>query len=121
MFIHNILLCFAGNSKRSKVIVAVSVLLAATVVVITIILYFLWKWRAQPKGKIQSDRYIKSRTGKKVAKKEKSISYGFKDKSEVVIHDLQVLKLKDLILATDDFSNNNMLGRGGFGEVYKVL
>ncbi|KMS96525.1 hypothetical protein BVRB_8g202180 [Beta vulgaris subsp. vulgaris] len=38
-----------SNSKRSKVIVAVSVLLAATVVVITIILYFLWKWRAQPK------------------------------------------------------------------------
>lgn len=36
------------------------------------------------------------------------------------IQDLPLFKFKDLAIATYNFSESNMLGRGGFGPVYKV-
>lgn len=31
------------------------------------------------------------------------------------------ITFEDIVVATDNFSNTNMLGKGGFGKVYKVL
>lgn len=31
------------------------------------------------------------------------------------------ISFEDIILATDNFSDSNILGRGGFGKVYKVM
>jgi len=31
------------------------------------------------------------------------------------------ISFEDIVVATDHFSNSNMLGKGGFGNVYKVL
>jgi hypothetical protein len=35
--------------------------------------------------------------------------------------ELPFISFKDIVTATNDFSNHNMLGQGGFGVVYKVL
>lgn len=34
--------------------------------------------------------------------------------------ELPLVSFKDIVTATNDFSNENMLGQGGFGKVYKV-
>jgi hypothetical protein len=31
------------------------------------------------------------------------------------------VSFNDIVAATDNFSDTNMLGKGGFGKVYKVL
>lgn len=38
---------------------------------------------------------------------------------EVHLGQLKRFSLRELQVATDDFSNKNILGRGGFGKVYK--
>jgi len=32
-----------------------------------------------------------------------------------------IISFEDIVAATDHFSDSNMLGKGGFGNVYKVL
>lgn len=37
------------------------------------------------------------------------------------LQDLPVYKFEELVVATDNFAENNKLGQGGFGPVYKVM
>uniref|UniRef100_A0A803LL24 Receptor-like serine/threonine-protein kinase n=1 Tax=Chenopodium quinoa TaxID=63459 RepID=A0A803LL24_CHEQI len=108
-----------STSKRKIAIIVVCVTLGTAV--IATIMYFLFKWRAREKGKHTSDRYRKSKSipEKKSGKKAATNSYVFRDKTQVMIEDLQVSKLEDLIIATDGFSESNLLGKGGFGQVFK--
>lgn len=39
----------------------------------------------------------------------------------LTLQDLPVLKFETLAIATDNFSEANKLGKGGFGPVYKVF
>ncbi|CAO2823748.1 unnamed protein product [Amaranthus hypochondriacus] len=100
-----------ATSNRIKVIIAVSVILAASIV--AMIIYFLWKYRPQ------QNTYRKSKSKSVPGKKGLEESYVFRDKSQVMIDDLQVLTLEEMIIATADFNEKNVLGRGGFGRVYK--
>lgn len=36
-------------------------------------------------------------------------------------HDLKLFSFASIMAATDNFSNQNKLGQGGFGPVFKVL
>lgn len=44
----------------------------------------------------------------------------FKEDDKMGI-DVPFFDIEDILVATDNFSNANMLGRGGFGPVYKVI
>lgn len=46
------------------------------------------------------------------------LEYNFDD---VNLQDLPVYKFEELVVATDNFAENNKLGQGGFGPVYKVM
>ena len=44
----------------------------------------------------------------------------FGEKSKVTIDDLKIIKFDKLVEATENFHESNLLGSGGFGQVYKV-
>ncbi|KAJ0680509.1 putative non-specific serine/threonine protein kinase [Helianthus annuus] len=68
----------------------------------------------------RQDIYIKMST----AELEEG-GYGARENSDSIIQrdglDLALFNLSTLTIATDNFSINNRLGKGGFGLVYKVL
>lgn len=53
-------------------------------------------------------------------KKKATQPFAFGDKNQAMIDELEMLKFEKLDEATDGFHERNLLGRGGFGQVYKV-
>lgn len=41
--------------------------------------------------------------------------------SDIELQELPLFRFKDLVVATNEFSDRNKLGQGGFGLVYKVI
>lgn len=48
-----------------------------------------------------------------------AFAYAAEEDSELNLGQLKRFSLRDLQVATDNFSNKNILGRGGFGKVYR--
>lgn len=107
------------NNSRLKAIIAVSVILGTAA--IATMIWLLWRRKARPKGKLPVDRRSKSEfvSGRKVQKAATPDPTMFGDKSQVMIDDLKLLKFEKLAKATNNFNTSDMLGKGGFGQVYK--
>ncbi|XP_021726295.1 G-type lectin S-receptor-like serine/threonine-protein kinase At1g11330 [Chenopodium quinoa] len=97
-----------GDNSKQKVIIAVIVIMGTST--LAIFLYCLWRWMDQ--------RYGKTSTNNEAKWKYYRVGAGI---SHNGYHGLPLFKLKELMAATSSFSENNKLGRGGFGLVYKGI
>ncbi|KAL4639203.1 hypothetical protein ACB092_03G200500 [Castanea dentata] len=89
------------NERNLKVIITITVIIGAMAIPSTA--YFLWRWMT-----------------KKRARKNKSReSLPSKNLNNVKLHELPTFSLEELATATNNFHVAKMLGRGGFGTVYK--
>ncbi|KAK4588007.1 hypothetical protein RGQ29_019129 [Quercus rubra] len=89
------------NERNLKVIIIVTVIIGAMAIPSTT--YFLWRWM----------------TEKRVRKNKSRESLPSKNLNNVKLHELPTFSLEELATATNNFHVANMLGRGGFGTVYK--
>ncbi|KAF3954927.1 hypothetical protein CMV_019792, partial [Castanea mollissima] len=94
-----------AKERHLKVIIRISMIIGAIAILSTA--YYFWRWT----GKITefaSERKNKSR---------ESLLFDYLD--DVKLHDLPIFSLEEVATATNNFHVDNMLGRGGFGPVYK--
>ncbi|KAI4296585.1 hypothetical protein L6164_036534 [Bauhinia variegata] len=86
------------DTKRIKgVIIGVTVTVAA--ISLAASAYVAWKWTAKQAGS-SSERMIE-------------------DNIRVKLEELPLVSFEKLVIATNNFHSNNMIGQGGFGAVYK--
>ncbi|KAL9236705.1 hypothetical protein vseg_011341 [Gypsophila vaccaria] len=105
-----------SSNSRLKAIIIASVL--SGLIVVAAVIWFVWKRRAQPKSKQLPSRATRfgNQQGRYKSTPDPQL---FGDKSQVLADDLRVMKFNDLAQATNNFHESNLLGRGGFGQVYK--
>ncbi|XP_057517285.1 G-type lectin S-receptor-like serine/threonine-protein kinase At1g11330 isoform X2 [Amaranthus tricolor] len=82
--------------------------------VIAAIVWFLWR-RSRSKSLLPSLSFMNT------VKKKATQPFAFGDKNQAMIDELEMLKFEKLDEATDGFHERNLLGRGGFGQVYKGI
>ncbi|XP_074272118.1 G-type lectin S-receptor-like serine/threonine-protein kinase SD1-13 [Silene latifolia] len=97
------------ESGRRKIIIAVSVILSAFVSIISV--FYLWKWisHINGKGKRATKAFIEAQWQNIIGASGSNNDY----------KDLPLFEFTELVDATDNFSEMNKLGVGGFGTVYK--
>ncbi|KAI3862948.1 hypothetical protein MKW92_023270 [Papaver armeniacum] len=94
-------------------VIIIIVVLAATFA-ITVCAFFFWKWLAKRRGKHKKNVENKFNPGSIID--EPQVENMFGDNSD----HLKVYKFEELAIATNNFNeDNNRLGKGGFGVVYK--
>ncbi|XP_059442143.1 G-type lectin S-receptor-like serine/threonine-protein kinase At4g27290 [Corylus avellana] len=93
----------AGTKKKLVAIIAGSTLLVVGMTIVALVSY-IWKKKLRNQG-----------TTKRSRRKDYD-NEGGKEDMELPIFDLAIIAN-----ATDNFSNNNKLGEGGFGPVYKGI
>ncbi|KAL0012584.1 hypothetical protein SO802_007692, partial [Lithocarpus litseifolius] len=93
------------KERHLKVIIRISKIIGAIAILSTT--YCFWRWTAK-RREFASERKNKSR---------ESLLFDYLD--DVKLHDLPIFSLEEVATATNNFHVANMLGRGGFGPVYK--
>uniref|UniRef100_A0A0D9W9Z6 non-specific serine/threonine protein kinase n=1 Tax=Leersia perrieri TaxID=77586 RepID=A0A0D9W9Z6_9ORYZ len=93
--------------KKIRYIVMAVVPVIACLLLVTCT-YLVWKW--QSKGKQSNDE-----------KQKRSVLVKFRTSHELFKKNLesQFINFEDVASATNNFSDSNILGKGGFGKVYK--
>nr|XP_023911302.1 G-type lectin S-receptor-like serine/threonine-protein kinase At1g11330 [Quercus suber] len=94
-----------AKERHLKVIIRISMIIGAIAILSTA--YYFWRWTAKIR-EFASERKNKSR---------ESLLFDYLD--DVKLHDLPIFSLEEVATATNNFHVANMLGRGGFGPVYK--
>ncbi|KAI3471029.1 hypothetical protein Pfo_027692 [Paulownia fortunei] len=93
-----------------KIIVALVVI---GLILMSICMYFSWKWMAKQRGKKRAILLGKAGASDSV---DSSLQ---NELSRYNLEELPLFTFEVLANATDSFSNANTLGKGGFGHVYK--
>ncbi|MCL7042617.1 hypothetical protein MKW94_004265, partial [Papaver nudicaule] len=96
------------SHKNLRTIIIITVLVAALATIVCT--YFLWMWFAKRRGNHKKNT--------KVAFDLDNV-HGETPGSTMLGDNLKIFKFEELAMATNDFSTANMLGEGGFGQVYK--
>ncbi|XP_051125772.1 G-type lectin S-receptor-like serine/threonine-protein kinase At1g11330 isoform X2 [Andrographis paniculata] len=100
------------KSSNKTVIIAVVVAVVFGLAAAAICSYFCWKWRTKRRGRERSEP---PKLGGST-----SVSSSAPDSLiPVNLEELPLFKFDILANATDNFSEGNKLGKGGFGPVYK--
>ncbi|XP_058094644.1 G-type lectin S-receptor-like serine/threonine-protein kinase At4g27290 [Magnolia sinica] len=97
---------FDSSSKRKKLVLIVALTVIPGTLLIFLCSYRFWKGKTERKGNEGVPHVTERRNG------------SFSNES-VKTSDLPLFNLDDVVIATDDFSESNKLGEGGFGPVYK--
>ncbi|KAL9239262.1 hypothetical protein vseg_013602 [Gypsophila vaccaria] len=93
-----------GKKSHLKAIVAAAVIVGTGLIIAAIVLWiWLKRWKEKQASKKSILDHLKQRNHKTQRKLE----------------ELPLIDFKDLVVATDNFHDNQMLGQGGFGQVYK--
>ncbi|OVA14216.1 Protein kinase domain [Macleaya cordata] len=90
-----------GNSHKPKIGIIIGSIGGAVVVLLGIVLCFLWKGRT------------------KGYRREVFVDVAGEVDQRIAFGQLKQFAWRELQLATDSFSEKNVLGQGGFGKVYK--
>uniref|UniRef100_A0A0E0DCZ3 non-specific serine/threonine protein kinase n=1 Tax=Oryza meridionalis TaxID=40149 RepID=A0A0E0DCZ3_9ORYZ len=97
----------SGANKRNRYVLKVVVPIITSLMIL-ICIYLVRKWL--PKGKQRNN------------KNRRAVLGNFTDSHELFEQNLEFpyINFEDITTATDNFSDSNVLGKGGFGKVYKV-
>ncbi|GFQ07560.1 g-type lectin s-receptor-like serine/threonine-protein kinase at1g11330 [Phtheirospermum japonicum] len=100
------------NSNDRRLVIIIPVVVG--VAFLSICIFIAWCWMAKKKGRRMKDQNVLETL------QSDSTAIVLKDESEKVnIEELPLFTFKTLADATNQFHEDNMLGKGGFGHVYK--
>ncbi|PIN14818.1 Non-specific serine/threonine protein kinase [Handroanthus impetiginosus] len=97
-----------GKKNHKKIVIIVVIV---SFIIVSICSYFLWRWMAKKRGRKRENEPAKAGTSV-----DSSHQHTL---SKVNLEELPLYKYEILANATDNFSDVNKLGKGGFGPVYK--
>ncbi|KAL4628697.1 hypothetical protein ACB092_05G258500 [Castanea dentata] len=109
IYIHLAYLEFVEKERPLKLIITITVTIGAIAIVSTA--YFLWR-----RTGMTQKRVLKFATARKYKSREYLL---FDYLNDVKFHELPIFSLEDVATATNNFQVANMLGRGGFGPLYR--
>ncbi|KAI8525294.1 hypothetical protein RHMOL_Rhmol13G0219800 [Rhododendron molle] len=103
------------KKRNMKFLTPVSVIIGS--IIMAICAYFAWTWMAKQKGMTKKRLF---KLEKQSLSPEYSTETSFEDNmNQVKLEELPLFKFEKLAIATGNFDENNKLGQGGFGLVYK--
>ncbi|XP_052201097.1 G-type lectin S-receptor-like serine/threonine-protein kinase B120 [Diospyros lotus] len=112
------------NSKISKLVIIIITVIG--IFLISVSIWLLWRFRTKLKVKAFSHTWCKKHQSKLPFPRSKELSTDCSGSCELGVEgqqgrgpELSLVSFSVVAAATNNFSDQNMLGKGGFGPVYK--